>query len=101
VDITVFAARPDTPAPVRFLPHWDATLLVHARRTAILPEAYRPLVFSSKNPFSVGTYLVDGAVAGAWYVRDGRIELDPFEELSATNRRAVEREREALEAFHA
>ena len=24
---------PDTPAPVRFLPHWDANLLVHARRT--------------------------------------------------------------------
>ena len=25
---------PDTPAPVRFLPTWDATLLVHARRQA-------------------------------------------------------------------
>ena len=34
------APRPDadTPAPVRFLPVWDATLLVHARRTGILPE---------------------------------------------------------------
>ena len=29
---------PATPAPVRFLPTWDATLLVHARRTGILPE---------------------------------------------------------------
>ena len=29
---------PETPAPVRFLPTWDATLLVHARRTLILPE---------------------------------------------------------------
>ena len=29
----------DTPAPVRFLPTWDATLLVHARRALILPEA--------------------------------------------------------------
>ena len=28
-------------APVRFLPTWDATLLVHARRTQILPEKYR------------------------------------------------------------
>ena len=26
----------DTPAPVRFLPHWDANLLVHARRTQVL-----------------------------------------------------------------
>jgi hypothetical protein len=92
---------PDVPAPVRFLPHWDASLLVHARRTGILPEAYRPLVFSSKNPFAVGTYLVDGAVAGAWSVRDGRVELDAFVELSGADRGAVEREREALEAFHA
>ena len=29
---------PTTPAPARFLPTWDATLLVHARRTQILPE---------------------------------------------------------------
>ena len=28
---------PDTPAPARLLPIWDATLLVHARRTLILP----------------------------------------------------------------
>jgi hypothetical protein len=91
---------PATPAPVRFLPHWDATLLVHARRTGILPEPYRPRVFSSTNPFSVGTYLVDGRVAGAWSVRDGSIALDAFEDLSARDRRAVEQEREALEAFH-
>jgi hypothetical protein len=92
---------PDAPAPVRFLPHWDANLLVHARRTGLLPEPFRPRVFSTRNPFSVGTYLVDGAVAGAWSVRDGRGELDPFDGLSARDRRAVEDERAALEAFHA
>jgi winged helix DNA-binding protein len=92
---------PRTPAPVRFLPHWDANLLVHARRTGLLPEPYRSRIFSIRNPFSVGTYLVDGLVAGAWSVKEGRVELDPYEELSAADRRAVEREREALEAFHA
>ena len=92
---------PTTPAPVRFLPHWDANLLVHARRTGLLPEAHRPRVFSIRNPFSVGVYLVDGVVAGAWSVRDGRIELDPYEELGTKERRAVDKEREALEAFHA
>jgi hypothetical protein len=91
----------DTPAPVRFLPHWDANLLVHARRTGLLPEAYRSRVFSTENPFSVGTYLVDGAVAGGWSLRDGRIVLDPFEVLSARDRDGVEDERAALEAFHA
>jgi hypothetical protein len=91
---------PGTPAPVRFLPHWDANLLVHARRTGLLPEAYRPRIFSTQNPFSVGTYLVDGVVAGAWSHKDGRIVLDPFRELTTAEERAVEREREALETFH-
>ena len=92
---------PATPAPARFLPHWDAVLLVHARRTGILPEEHRGKVFQTKNPFSVGTVLVDGRVAAAWSLRDGRIVVDPYEELGAADRRAVEDEREALEAFHA
>src|SRR5581483_6196762 len=36
--------NPDTPVPVRFLPVWDATMLVHVRRTAILPEEYRTIL---------------------------------------------------------
>jgi hypothetical protein len=91
----------DVPTPVRFLPHWDANLLVHARRTGILPEAYRPRLFSTKTPFSFGTYLVDGRVAGAWSNVAGRIVLDAFEELPARLRGEVERERAALEAFAA
>ncbi|HYH92822.1 MAG TPA: winged helix DNA-binding domain-containing protein [Candidatus Saccharimonadales bacterium] len=91
----------DTPAPVRFLPHWDANLLVHARRTGVLPEPYRPRVFSIRNPFSVGTVLVDGRVVAAWSVKDGRVLVDPFEDLAAVDRAAIEAEREALEAFHA
>ena len=75
----------ETPAPVRFLPVWDATLLVHARRTQILPEAYRPLIFNTKTPHSFNTFLVDGRVAGTWRVqRDGaraRLELRPFDRL--------------------
>lgn len=92
---------PETPAPVRFLPHWDANLLVHARRTGLLPEPYRSRVFGIRNPFSVGTYLVDGAVAGAWSLRDRKLELEPYDQLKAKDQRAVETEREALEAFHA
>jgi hypothetical protein len=91
----------DTPAPVRFLPHWDAGLLVHARRTAILPEEHRPKVFTSKNPFSVGTVLVDGRVVAAWSLKEGRVVLDPYEEIRRRDRDAVETERAALEVFHA
>jgi hypothetical protein len=67
----------------------------------LLPEPFRPRVFSTKNPFSVGTYLVDGSVAGGWSLRDGRIELDPFVDVPSRVQREIEREREALEAFHA
>ena len=66
-----------------------------------LPEAHRPRVFSDRNPFSVGTCLVDGRVVGAWTVRDGRIALDVLETLGRRDRDAVEEEREALEVFHA
>jgi hypothetical protein len=91
----------DIPAPVRFLPHWEAILLAHARRAAILPEEHRPRVFTSKNPFSVGTILVDGRVVGAWSLRDGRIEVDAYESIAPRDREAIEDERAALEVFHA
>jgi hypothetical protein len=92
---------PDTPAPARFLPHWDAGLLVHARRTGLLPEEHRARIFSSRNPFSVGTFTVDGRVAGTWSFRDGRIVTESFDKHSRKDRDAIEAEREALEAFHA
>lgn len=90
----------DVAAPVRFLAHWDAALLVHARRTGILPEEHRSRIFTSKNPFSVGTILVDGHVAGTWTFRNGRVEIELLEAASRTTRDAIEAERAALEAFH-
>jgi hypothetical protein len=86
---------------VRFLPHWDANLLVHARRTGLLPEEHRSRVFSTKNPFSVGTCLIDGRVVAAWSLREGRVVLTPFEPLARRDADAVEEERAALEDFHA
>jgi Winged helix DNA-binding domain len=92
---------PETPAPVRFLPTWDATLLTHARGTGILPEEFRPLVFNTKNPQSVGTFTVDGTVAGSWRHEAGRIRLSPFGRLPRAARREAEQEAERLAAFHA
>jgi Winged helix DNA-binding domain len=93
--------HPDTPAPPRFLPVWDATLLVHARRTQILPEEYRPRIFNTKTPNSFNTFLVDGAVAGTWRYDDGRIALQPFLRLDPATRRELDDESERLAAFHA
>jgi hypothetical protein len=91
---------PDTPAPVRFLPTWDATLLVHARASGILPEPYRPLVFATKTPHSVGTFLVDGAVAGSWKPERGGIVTNAFAALPRAAKREVEEEAERLADFH-
>jgi hypothetical protein len=91
---------PGTFAPVRFLPTWDAALLVHARRTQILPERFRSRIFNTKTPHSRPTFLVDGQVAGTWRVDRGRIEIEPFERLSRETRRAVDDEADRLVAFH-
>jgi hypothetical protein len=91
---------PDTPAPVRFLPVWDSTLLVHARRTGILPENHRPKVFNTRTPQSVNTFLVDGAVAGTWKPEKGRIKLGPFGRVDRPTRRALDEEAERLAELH-
>jgi hypothetical protein len=91
----------DAPAPVRFLPTWDATLLVHCRRTLILPEEHRSKVFHTKTPQSVSTFTVDGAVAGSWRYAGGKVELQPFEKLPRDVRAELEDEGESLAAFHA
>ncbi|MDP9295474.1 MAG: winged helix DNA-binding domain-containing protein [Actinomycetota bacterium] len=90
---------PETPAPVRFLPTWDATLLVHARRTQILPERLRPRIFSAKTPHSLGTVLVDGRVTGTWTQKDGRPNVEAFERLPRETQRALNEETERFAEF--
>jgi hypothetical protein len=89
----------DTPAPARFLPTWDATLLVNCRRTQILPEEHRPKIFHVRKPQSELTFLVDGAVAGTWKLADGRVRLQPFGRLRRADRDELEAEGERLAAF--
>ncbi|MGH2467907.1 MAG: winged helix DNA-binding domain-containing protein, partial [Candidatus Limnocylindrales bacterium] len=91
---------PETPAPVRFLAVWDPVLLVHQRRTGILPEAFRPRFNDSRNPQSMNAFLIDGQVAGSWRYANGRIEVSPFRDLRTAERRAVEAEADRLAAFH-
>ena len=90
----------DTPAPVRFLPVWDATLLAHARRTQILPETYRSRVFNTRTPHSVNTFLVDGQVAGTWKYEKGKVKVVPFGRLPKGVRAEVDDEAERLAEFH-
>jgi hypothetical protein len=93
--------EPGTPAPVRFLPTWDASLLVHARRTGILPEEHRPKVFNTKTPQSVPTFLVDGRVAGTWRFERGKLTTQAFGKLDAAAERELREEGERLTELHA
>jgi hypothetical protein len=91
---------PETPVPPRFLPVWDATLLVHARRTGILPEEHRKKVFNVRTPHSVNTFLLDGSVAGTWRWESDRIQLSPFGKLARGVRSELNAEAERLAEFH-
>lgn len=93
----------DTRVPVRFLPTFDATLLSHFRQTKILPEAYRPIIFNTKTPHSVGTFLVDGAVAGSWRAERAAeratLVYTPFERLPAPAEHELREEAAGLIRF--
>ena len=86
----------DTPAPIRFLGTWDASLLVHARRSRMLPEEYRARIFHTKAPHSFNTFLVDGQVAGTWREQGGQVELDPFHPIPKRFGRDLDEEKAHL-----
>ena len=89
----------DTPAPVRFLPKWDNTLLAHADRRRILPEELRKTVIG-KNGDVTQTFLVDGLVAGSWTSdKKGKVEVEPYAPLPRAARRDVDDEAKRLEAW--
>ena len=75
-------------------------MLVHARRTLVLPEEYRPLIFHTKAPQSFATFLVDGAVAGTWRTERAAnratLVLEPFDKLARGAVKPLREEGEAL-----
>ncbi len=91
----------DTPAPVRFLPKWDSSLLAYAppERTRILPEKFRSTVIG-KNGDVLPTVLVDGFVAATWNVdRKRGLELEPLRRLTKAERTEIDEEGERLVEF--
>jgi hypothetical protein len=88
---------PETPAPVRLLPKWDALLLSHADRTRVLPEEYRSAVITGG--WVHPTFLVDGVVAGLWRHEDGKVKTEPFAPLPRSARRELEDEARRLASF--
>jgi hypothetical protein len=98
------APRPDTetPAPVRFLPEFDNALLAHDDRTRLIAAEHRAAVFT-KNLLVLGTFLVDGFVAGTWSLaarkKAATLQLAPFGRLAKKDAAALEAEGERLVEF--
>ena len=95
---------PGTPAPVRYLPKWDSTLLAFAppERVRILAEAHRRTVII-KNGDVARSVLVDGLVAGTWAVavkrREATITVTPFKRIAKSDAAALTEEGERLARF--
>jgi winged helix DNA-binding protein len=91
----------DTPAPVRFLPKWDSSLLAYAapERTRILPEKFRSVVIK-KNGDVLPTVLVDGFVSATWNVdRKRGLGIEPLRRLTRSERAEIDDEGERLVEF--
>jgi hypothetical protein len=92
---------PDLPAPVRFLPEFDAPLLAYADRTRIMTTEVRRRVCVGAGV--AATVLVDGTVAATWSIRraddTAALEVQPLRPLAAADRAAVEDEAQRLLAF--
>ena len=91
---------PETPAPVRFLPTWDAVLLVHARGPGS-SRGVPALRVLHEDPTLGGDLLVDGAVAGTWRYDRGKVTTSEFQRLDPGTRREVREEAERLADLHA
>jgi hypothetical protein len=98
------APLPDggTPAPVRFLPKWDSSLLAYAapERTRILPDELRSTVIR-KNGDVLPTVLVDGFVSATWDMGTKRdLTITPLRRLTKQERAAIDEEGERLVDFY-
>jgi hypothetical protein len=98
------APRPDgdTPAPVRFLPEYDNIVLGHADRTRIIADEHRPRI-TTKNLQILGTFLIDGFVAGSWKSERARksatLSVTPFGKIPKRAMAELKAEAEAMLRF--
>jgi hypothetical protein len=95
---------PETPAPPRFFPEYDNTLLGHADRSRVVDDDLRKtLTYSEGAHF--GTVLVDGFAQATWTITrvSGRATLRVLlsTKISARDRAAVEAEARRLVTFAA
>jgi hypothetical protein len=87
--------EPATPSP-RLLGPWDELLMGWASRDLVLGD--RQDVVTVNGIFKP-VVLVRGRTVGTWGLPGGRVQLSPYEELTATVERALQREAADVERF--
>ncbi|MET1071088.1 MAG: winged helix DNA-binding domain-containing protein [Umezawaea sp.] len=85
---------PDTPAPVRFLPAFDNTILGYQDRGRVVDDAHRGLSVAG-----IRVVLVDGRVSATWTTTDDTVVVTPLRRFSGAERAAVAEEGQALASF--
>ncbi|MEV7044605.1 winged helix DNA-binding domain-containing protein [Amycolatopsis sp. NPDC051061] len=86
---------PDTPAPVRFLPAFDNTILGYDDRTRVIDDAHRGVSVAGER-----VVLVDGRVSAIWSAAaDAVVVVKPLRRLTKPERTAVTEEGGELASF--
>ena len=81
----------DVPAPVRLLGGYDNVWLSHADRLHVVPDDARAR-WAGANGGVGNAVFVDGFMAGLWWNRDGRVELELFRDLTRAERAELDDE---------
>jgi hypothetical protein len=87
-----------TPAPVRLLGGYDNVWLSHAHREHVVPDDVRGR-WAGANGGIGHTVFVDGLMAGLWWNRAGRVELELFRDLTRAQRTDLGDEVDRTEAL--
>ena len=91
------------PAGVRLLPYFDAYTVGSHPRALVFPRRAAERALSGGQAGNFPVLLVDGTVAGVWHLRRaGRkvhVTVEPFQELGAARRRALDEQVERIGAF--
>jgi hypothetical protein len=92
---------PETPAPPRFMPEYDNSILGYADRARIVDETARRLTLMENG--YVATVLIDGFVRAIWKLTTQRksatLTIEPFAPLSKAEQAAVSEEGARLLRF--
>jgi len=90
--------KPDTPAPVRFLPEFDNLVFGHDDRRRIVSDDDRPRLLT--RDFNCAAVLIDGFAKGKWKVERQpermTLVIDLFEALSRKAQNELQEEGERL-----